>query len=299
MTSADELLAEAEALSSGIWARRSGSALDEATRDAARYRQAFDAFMNRGDAGRAVRLVSALRDVWSAHGQYAEGLAWIDEILVLPALPSASRATALDQAGALAFAEGQYARARQFFEDSLELRRSGNSMRDVALTLNHLAAAIRWGSGDAFAAEPLYEESLAVARQTGDCLLVGAALMPLGALALDRGAIAQAQHLMRDGLQQYTGANVATAFPLALEQFAALAAARGQGVRGLRLASAGAAWRRRLSTYPTPYAAWVARYVSAARQLLSEVQTEEAWRAGEAMSLDQAIDYALSEDASD
>jgi hypothetical protein len=108
--------------------------------------------MNRRDGGRAVRLVSALGDGWSAHWQYAEGLARIDEILVLPALPSASRATALDQAGALAFSDGQYARARQFSEDSLELPRSCNSLRNVALTLNHLACDIRWGSGDAWRA---------------------------------------------------------------------------------------------------------------------------------------------------
>src|SRR5258707_11063022 len=111
MTSADKLLAEAEARSSAIWARRSGSALDDAARDDDQYRQAFDAFISRGDAERAVRLVSALRDVWWARRQYAKGLAWIDKVLALPGVPSASRATVLDQAGALAFAQGQYARA--------------------------------------------------------------------------------------------------------------------------------------------------------------------------------------------
>ncbi len=252
MNSGDELLAEAEeARSSEIWARRSGTALDDAARDDDQYRQAFDAFISRGDAERAVRLVVALGDVWWARGQHAEGLAWIDRVLALPAVSSASEATLLDQAGAHAFAQGQYARARRF-EASLDLRRSGGSTRDLALTLNHLAAALRWGCIDVAAAVRIYHESLALARQAGDRLLVGAELMPLGTLALDRGALAQAQRLLRDGLQQYIEAEVETAFPLALEQFVALAAARHQAVRALRLAGAGAAWRRNLATYPTP-----------------------------------------------
>jgi hypothetical protein len=298
MTSADELLAEAEARSSAIWAHRSGSALDDAARDDDQYRQAFDAFISRGDAERAVRLVLALRDVWWARGQYAEGLAWIDKVLALPGVPSASRATVLDQAGALAFAQGQYARARHFFEASLDLRRSAGSTRDLALALNHLAAALRWGCIDAVAAVPIYHESLALARQAGDRLLVGAALMPLGTLALDRGALGQAQRLLQDGLQQYIEAEVETALPLALEQFAALAAARHQAVRALRLAGAGAAWRRNLATYPTPYGAWVEWYISVARLMLSEAQAQEAWQAGEAMSLEQAIEHALDDEAS-
>jgi hypothetical protein len=50
MTSTDELLTEAEARSSAIWARRSGSAVDDAARDGDQYHQAFHAFICRGDA---------------------------------------------------------------------------------------------------------------------------------------------------------------------------------------------------------------------------------------------------------
>jgi uncharacterized protein HemY len=201
----------------------------------------------------------------------------------------------LDHAGALVFAQGQYAQARHFFEASLKLRRRGSSRRDLALALNHLAAAVRWSSTEAVAAAPLYQESLALAKQAGDRLLIGAALMPLGTLALDRGALAEAQRLLQDGLEQYIEAGVETALPLALEQFAALAASQGQGVRALRLAGAGAAWRRNLATYSTPYDAWVKRYISTARLVLSRTEAEEAWQAGECMSLEQAINYALDD----
>ena len=293
MKSADELLIEAEALSSAIWSRRAGRALDEAADDADRYRQAFDAFTDQGDGPRAVRLMSALRDLWWARGQYAEGLAWIGRVLRVPALPSASRATALDHAGALTFAQGQYARAKQFFQSSVELRRGGDSKRDLAVALNHLAAAVRWACADPRDAEPLYQESLALAGQVGDRLLMGAALMPLGTLALDRSALQEAEQLLHNGLGHYIKADVKAAFPLAFEQFAALAAARGHAARALRLAGAGAAWRRRLSTYPTPYTAWIEGHVSKARLMLSETKAQEAWRCGEAMNLDHALAHAL------
>jgi uncharacterized protein HemY len=203
----------------------------------------------------------------------------------------------LDHAGALAFAQRQYGRARPFFEASLELRRSSGSTQEQALALNHLAAAVRWGSADSTAAARLYRESLALARQAGDRLLVAAALMPLGTLALDRGALAEARQLLRDGLQGYIEAGVETALPLALEQFAALAAACDQANRALRLAGAGAAGRRRLATYPTPYTAWVERYLSAARRTLPRAQAEAAWQAGEAMSLEHAAASALDDEA--
>jgi non-specific serine/threonine protein kinase len=121
--------------------------------------------------------------------------------------------------------------------------------------------------------------------------------MPLGTLALDRGALDEARRLLRDGLTGYIEAKVETAFPLALEQFAALAAARGQAERALRLAGAGAAWRRRLATYPTPYTAWLERYLSVAQLQLPRAQAEAAWEAGEAMSLEHAVAYALADEA--
>ena len=213
-------------------------------------------------------------------------------------MPSSCRATLLDQAGALAFAQGHYARARHYFEASVELRRhGGGSLRDLAVALNHCAAALRWGCNDSMASVPLYEESLGLARQVDDRLLIGAALMPLGTLALDRGELAQAQQLLQEGLKRYIEADVETAFPLALEQFAALAAARNQAVRALRLAGAGAAWRRILRTHPTPYRAWVQRSIAAEGLMLPHTQADQAWQAGEAMSLEEAIAYAVNNES--
>ena len=49
--------------------------------------------------------------------------------------------TLKDQAGALAFAQADYARARTYFEAGVQSRRTSGS--SYALALNHLAATFR------------------------------------------------------------------------------------------------------------------------------------------------------------
>jgi tetratricopeptide (TPR) repeat protein len=282
-----------------MFGRRSGTAFVQVAHEYARYRQAFDYFSDRGDAERAARFVTALRDYWWARHLFTEGEEWIARVLKLPDLPLPIHATLQDHAGALAFAQADYARARTYFEASVQLRRNCGSNYALAVALNHLAAASRWGSAENVSAAALYTESLAIARDTDDQLLVAAALMPLGCLALERGDLEEAERYLQQGLAIYVDLKLAISYPLALEQFAALAAAHRQPARALRLASAGAAWRAHLDTYQTPYVAWIERYMSRAREALSAAAAEHAWVEGHAMTLDQALDYAMSQHADD
>jgi hypothetical protein len=269
---AEHWLSEAERLASEMFGRRSGrsgSAFEQVTRNYAQYRRAFDWFADHGDAEQAARLIAALRDYWWARELYTEGEEWIDRVLQVPDVSLKTRATLFDQAGALAFAQAEFGRARGDFEASVLLRRTSGSRRLLALALNRRAAATRWGGSDSDAALSQYLESLAVARDVQDRLLIAAALMPLGSFAIERGDLTEADGFLRQGLAIYVDVELASAYPLALEQFAALAAAGGQAVRALQLAGAGAAWRADLDTYPTPYVAWMAGYASLARGALS------------------------------
>jgi hypothetical protein len=193
----------------------------------AHYRQAFVWFVDRGDAEQAARLVAGLRDYWWAHELFAEGQEWIARLLRLPKLPIPIHAAVLDQAGALAFAQAEFSRARRYFAATVRLRRMSGSHYLLALVLNHLAAATRWDTSDDYDALPLYEESVVLAEEAHDRLLIAAALMPLGSLAIERGDLADAERLLRQGLAIYIELELTTAYPLALEQFAALAAVGG------------------------------------------------------------------------
>lgn len=291
------------ALAERIWrtelftARRE-AALSRLEREDGHLRTALANLIARGDAERAERMVRALRDYWWARSRLAETWEWIGKLLALPELPasSATHAAALDDAGALAFAVGDHATARGYFEQGLAIRRKTGTKTEIASSLHHLASVLRWGQGDTEMARLLYEEALEHAREAGSRVMMAAALMPLGCLALDRGDLATAHSLLAEGMALFAEARLTMGFPLALEEFGALAASRSQLHRALVLFGAGARQHEHLGTIQLPHIkAWVERYTALARQGLSGEASAAAWAQGQAMALEQALAYARSE----
>nr|MBA2449131.1 hypothetical protein [Chloroflexota bacterium] len=71
--------------------------------------------------------------------------------------------------------------------------------------------------------------------------------------------------------------------------------AQAQAVRALRLAGAAAALRAALGAIPSPAAqTLLERRLSSARQALDEDAAAMAWSEGQALSLDEAVAYALA-----
>ena len=87
--------------------------------------------------------------------------------------------------------------------------------------------------------------------------------------------------------------------PTALEGLAAAAEAHGQTERAARLFGAAEAWREVAGTPLSPVQrAGYEREVAAVRAQLDAARFAAAWAQGRAMSLEQAIAYAVSEDVS-
>jgi hypothetical protein len=94
-------------------------------------------------------------------------------------------------------------------------------------------------------------------------------------------------------IQQELGAAPGIAF--VLERLAGLAAAQGQAARALRLAGAAASLRAALGAVPSPAAQTLLELrLSSARQALGEDAAGRAWTEGKALSLDEAVAYALT-----
>jgi len=282
-------LALAEALRPELYSPRNAAALDRLEHEREHLRQARDYFLEHGDGERVERMIGALRNFWWRQKHFQEAREWIATTLATPGLLAATRAAVLDHAGGLAYAQDDYPAAHRYFSESLAIRRETGPPMSVAQSLIHLAVIVRWGEGDATMARALYEEALANARAADSSILIAAALMPLGTLALEHGDAETAQVLLREGMTRYVELNLTMAFPLALEQFAALAAAQGRSRRALRLAGAGARQRDLLAALPTPYVAWVERSIAPARHALGEAAADAAWSQGQAMTLEQAI----------
>jgi non-specific serine/threonine protein kinase len=182
---------------------------------------------------------------------------------------------------------GQEARERmQAVGDRMGLVRALGVLVGIALWHLHQEAA-----------RPLLEEQLALCRELGASETLVHTLGALGHLARDQGDCAQARSFYSESmvLRRETGHGVALA--QSFEDLAALACREQQHERAIRLLGAGEAFCEMLGARPP--VALVDEYertVADGRAALGEAAFAAAWAAGRAMSLDDAVAYALEEE---
>jgi len=146
---------------------------------------------------------------------------------------------------------------------------------------------IALADGDLPAARAFFEEAFATAHHPQ-------ALRNLANLALDGGRLAEAQSRLAEFLGMVRAAGTVRMYAIALEAFAGLSAAEGQPERAFRLAGAAAAFRKAGRTPLPPWdRADLDRRLAPASAALDESARATAWVAGEAMSIEEALDHAL------
>jgi len=309
--------------------------LDRLEREHNNMRAALAWLATQDEGGQALRLVAGLWRLWWIRGPIREGRVALDAVLARTAdTLSADRAIALRAASHLAMEQDDLAHGKALADAAVDLARrvgDGAALGDVLMTQGLCAQ----GRGDIEPARLIYEESLALARGLGRLHRVGVITRHLGHIARQQGdgeragALIQesitihrelhdVRSLMRDYLalaevveQQETPEQAETLFRESLslgrqvremgiiahlfDALARLAAARREPVRAARLAAAAAGVRE---TYhiaggederePRE------RGLAAVRAELGDAW-EAAWQTGQAMSLEQAIAYALDQ----
>jgi tetratricopeptide (TPR) repeat protein len=111
----------------------------------------------------------------------------------------ATRAKALLGAGALANDQGEFADARAFLEESLEICQVLRDEPGIALSLHHLGDVALY-EGDWETAEALYEESIAIRRRFGQRRELAMSLESLGTLVFKQGHLETACALYQESL---------------------------------------------------------------------------------------------------
>ena len=131
----------------------------------------------------------------------------------------------------------------------------------------------------------------------GDARSIGFCLSGLRWLALDRGDYATAEALLREALACFQQPGDQLGLASVLRGYAAIALARGEPERALRLLGAAAALRDpgELAVLPRADAERVRRTEALARQQLEPEAADVALAAGRAMPLEQAVAYAQEE----
>ena len=249
--------------------------------------------------------------------------------------PAAVRARALDAAGVLARGQGDYARgvelheeavalrrelddrvglarslknlgnvyldtgqldhAAQLYTESVELRRTVGDVHGVGETLNNLGVLARiQGRWDE--ATVHYEEALVIFNQVGDVQGRGRVLMNLGEAKYEAGDFRAADNYCRQSLEVFQEIGSRWDIADVLEVMAAVAAGLDDPAEAARLFGAAEALREHLKA-PLPPSEREAydKRVLEARKKLDGTSFAVAWAWGRAMSLEEAVSYALAE----
>jgi predicted ATPase/DNA-binding SARP family transcriptional activator len=158
-------------------------------------------FASAGEVEPELRLATALKSFWWVRGHLAEGRRWLEGALsraddVSPAL----RAEALSTLALLAYRQGDFAVAKEAWEQSLALYRELGDTTGIGRSIGELGS-IALSEEDYERAVSLYEESAALFRSTDDRLRLATVLANLGAIANMQGEYARGRTLGEEALE--------------------------------------------------------------------------------------------------
>jgi ATP/maltotriose-dependent transcriptional regulator MalT len=189
--------------------------------------------------------------------------------------------------------ERDFGRARAMLEESLELATRLSNPASVAVALQYLAD-LALDSGRTPEAAARYEQSLGLARQLDNQHGIAYSLRGLGHVARARGEYERVGELLRESLGLLRDLRDRRCIPLCLEGLACLAVGQDWAERSARLLGAAHALQATTGA-PAPPSEMVdyQRTEADARARLGAERFATLWDAGAALSLEEAIDYAL------
>ncbi len=190
-----QLVEEAEPLLDGP---RQGERMARLDRDYENVRAALRWGLDRGLHEGALRLGAAFWRFWWIRAYFPEGQRWLEELLTHEVAAADVRVRLLEGAGWMADVLGDLARAEEYFERALELRRIAGDPRAISTTLGWLSF-VAAASGDLARAIHLAEESAQVARGLGDARTLAQALTRLGTHLTMNGEAERGAPLLDEG----------------------------------------------------------------------------------------------------
>jgi predicted ATPase/class 3 adenylate cyclase len=236
---------------------------------------------------------------WLAHrqGDYARAKELEEASLAMSrALGDQDRiARSLNTLGNIASATGEYEAARALHEESLAISCALQDRRSIAGCLNNLGLVAE-GLGDIAAAQALYEEALGISREVGNRRAESIHLVNLGRLACKQGDSAAAWMRYHESMRVAREIGDRRVLAQNLEGVAKLAGASAEAERTARLFGAAETLRDAIGGPLTHLEqAGYDRSVAAVRTALGEAAFAAAWAERRALSLEQAIGFALEE----
>jgi Tetratricopeptide repeat len=200
-------------------------------------------------------------------------------------------------------AHGDAATANAQLERSLGLWRDLRDRWGVSLALNALGT-IAIGQGDQTRIKTIFDESLSIARASGDRINVAWSLQSLSIAAIARGELVDARAMLDEAMTLSLEISNRDQISWLFETYARLAMAQGQdqGDRAAQLLGAAQAMKERIQYQvwgPGIYtAAALLPLTNAVRTSIGPARFDEAFGTGRALSLEQAIALARTQETS-
>ena len=192
------------------------------------------------------------------------------------------------------FTSGDYTTAGPIYEESLAVWRTLNDPWGLALPLNRLGE-IACKRGDYDTARALLEESLAIRQQVGQKFLIAHSLNSLADVALRQGDYRSATAYMVETLPLYQELGRIVGIAGILVRFAQVTVGQAQMERAAQLLGAAEAKCEEVGIpLPPEDRATYERVVDRVQTALGEAMFTVAWAEGQAMTLEQAVAYALA-----
>jgi predicted ATPase/DNA-binding XRE family transcriptional regulator len=204
-------------------------------------------------------------------------------------------ASAYKGLGFIAMQRGDLVRAKQDMEQALSLSRAANDRLRAAWALSDLGR-LALARGDLQQAQVYLEEALPECYELGDLRDAFVALLRLGRVLRAQEDLHSAHIKYDQAFQLQQQMHYTYPVDEGLDGVAGVAAAAGDPIRAARLFGAAHAIRRESGYDVDPdLKIRYARDLALARSQLSPEHWQAAWDAGMAMSLDQAVKFALAE----
>jgi predicted ATPase/DNA-binding XRE family transcriptional regulator len=207
-------------------------------------------------------------------------------------------AEALGTTGLIALGQERYEEGLAYIEESVALYLESGRKRAAGAMLG-FAAGAPLARGDIAGARRLAERALPLAREPGGARdAVYVVLYPLAAVARAESDHERAAQLLREGLTLSVEIGEENNVAYCLEGLAAVAADKNELERAARLWGAAEAILETTETLTSPHVpdrSLRQRQVADARARLAAEAWQKAWAQGRAMTLEQAVEYALGD----
>jgi predicted ATPase/DNA-binding XRE family transcriptional regulator len=258
------------------------------------YQESLTIFRETGDRVRIAGILNNLGNQELLRGNIEQAWALYNESLQMAReLGSAQHAgTALLNLGRLAlYHRGDYEGATTFLTESLGLSRALGSRGAVAATLYQLSR-VMLNQGRYSEARDLLEEALDLCEELGERLGSASTLLSLGLAILMQGGRQEARRLITQSLTMFQELGNKLGTLESLEAIAGVSIEEGEAARAARLLGAAESQREAARDVQSGIA-WISSWLERARKQLDSASFCASWEEGRAMSLEQAIEYAL------